>query len=564
MFTDTYLNVLIVGVPLRRLAERYAGWMLGAESDRNKSRRIEEGVRRDWTVERVLAGEPLVGDHSCRIDLRLSDDTMVVRFVHRDTQDGAVLWHTVARATRDGNGVRIEHAAGRDAPRDHVLFPIAAAPRIITDLLDGDGIEVQPRQLAVPLARLHGDDASGYVRHELLNDTRAVPVLVVACQRGGAPPLVDAERLARRLRGLVSVVALTTQESTFAFGDALDEGGFGAEFRCFHGGAHLYGPTASMREDHRLWLGATLQNMPEPVRAERLAGQVSRRIGVQNLPSGFFTLIEEHDREARRALADRLARRESSRPPPPSGPSFEFVREVEVELAEVRDALSVALANEREYFEEWNKADDARRDAEKQREYAEAQLEQQKAQLEQEQLVSASLRDQFATMKAQSSTALSDDAVEALCATLSGDMTPEVCVRIIATAFPDRVVVLDDAYSSAKKAREFRQQGKLASLLLRLATDYYSALVDGKGDAEASTCFGEAFAAKESETTMSNARAKKERTFRYAGEDLVMWPHLKIGVKESVAETIRVHFAWVPESKRIVIGWCGEHRFRVG
>lgn len=557
MFTDTYLDVLIVGIPLRDLAETYAGWMLGAEGDLQKSRRLEEGVRRDWTVERVLAGEPLIGDHSCRIDLRVTEAGMVARFIHRDTRDGAVIWNTVVRGTRHGDGVRIEHAVGRDAPRDYQLFPVAAAPRIITDLLSRDGVDVQPRQLAVPLARLTGDDAAGYVRHELLHDGRTVPVLAVACERGGTPLLVDAERLAMKLRGLVSVVALTTPESTFAFGDALEESGFGAEFRCFHGGAHLYGPAATMREDHRLWLGSTLRDIPEQARAERLAGRISHRVGVQNLPSGFFTLVEEHDREMRRALADRLARRESSRPPPPSGPSSEYFRQVEQELAEVRSALSVALEKEKEALEEWNKSDDARRDAERERENAEARLEQEKA-------ISADLRDQFVTIKAQSFAPLSGEVVQALCATLSDDMTPEVCLRIVATAFPDRIVVLDDGYASAKKAREFRHVGKLAQLLLRLATDYYSALVDGKGDAEASVCFGEAFAAKESETTMSNAQAKRERSFRYAGNDLVMWPHLKIGVKESVAETIRVHFAWVPESKRIVIGWCGEHRYRVG
>ena len=63
---------------------------------------------------------------------------------------------------------------------------------------------------------------------------------------------------------------------------------------------------------------------------------------------------------------------------------------------------------------------------------------------------------------------------------------------------------------------------------------------------------------------MANHRAHKERTFRYNKEDLVMWRHLRIGVKESVAETIRVHFDWVATEKKLVIGWCGEHRYRVG
>jgi len=38
-----------------------------------------------------------------------------------------------------------------------------------------------------------------------------------------------------------------------------------------------------------------------------------------------------------------------------------------------------------------------------------------------------------------------------------------------------------------------------------------------------------------------------------------MMKHLKIGVKDSPVETIRVHFEWFPEQKKIVIGHCGPH-----
>jgi hypothetical protein len=38
-----------------------------------------------------------------------------------------------------------------------------------------------------------------------------------------------------------------------------------------------------------------------------------------------------------------------------------------------------------------------------------------------------------------------------------------------------------------------------------------------------------------------------------------MMRHLKIGVKPSRHETIRVHFEWLLEEKKIIIGHCGRH-----
>lgn len=38
-----------------------------------------------------------------------------------------------------------------------------------------------------------------------------------------------------------------------------------------------------------------------------------------------------------------------------------------------------------------------------------------------------------------------------------------------------------------------------------------------------------------------------------------MEQHLKIGVKDSPAEALRIHFAWVADERKIVIGHCGPH-----
>ena len=38
-----------------------------------------------------------------------------------------------------------------------------------------------------------------------------------------------------------------------------------------------------------------------------------------------------------------------------------------------------------------------------------------------------------------------------------------------------------------------------------------------------------------------------------------MWQHLKIGVKDSLSRTLRIHFFWDPGAGKVVIGHCGKH-----
>jgi hypothetical protein len=65
------------------------------------------------------------------------------------------------------------------------------------------------------------------------------------------------------------------------------------------------------------------------------------------------------------------------------------------------------------------------------------------------------------------------------------------------------------------------------------------------------------FAAREAETLSKDGR--KRRTFQYDGREIFMEKHLKHGVKDSLSETLRVHFEWLPDKERILIGHCGKH-----
>ena len=167
------------------------------------------------------------------------------------------------------------------------------------------------------------------------------------------------------------------------------------------------------------------------------------------------------------------------------------------------------------------------------------------------------LVEDMKTQKAGS--ALPDDVRDAMEATLEGEPTLEQCLLAIVALYSDRVVVLPEAWKAARESKKFRKGAEAFRLLRKLATQYWEALQQSKGDSQARAIFGDNYAAKESQTVESNKRAKEARTFTYDSQAVVMLKHLKIGIKDSLSETLRVHFEWMAKEKRIVIGHCGGH-----
>jgi hypothetical protein len=138
-------------------------------------------------------------------------------------------------------------------------------------------------------------------------------------------------------------------------------------------------------------------------------------------------------------------------------------------------------------------------------------------------------------------------------------LSPTQSLEVIEKLFPDRVIVLDSAHKSARESDSFRERAKLFELLWKLANDYWQQLSHGIGDVTARAVFGNSFAAGESERASNNKRVVKSRTFFLDSNPIQMFRHLKIGNKDSVYETIRVHFDWLPDKRMIVIGYCGPH-----
>lgn len=170
-----------------------------------------------------------------------------------------------------------------------------------------------------------------------------------------------------------------------------------------------------------------------------------------------------------------------------------------------------------------------------------------------------SLRGTLQDQRERQQDALPQNIEQILLDFVAQHLSPCQMLELLRTLFPTRVIVLDSACRSAEQSDGFRHRRTLFELLWLLANNYWLEMCNGKSDDIAGQCFGSSFSAHESGQTRENSTTRNMRTYEHDGKSYYMQRHLKIGVRESINETIRVHFDWDAEKRKIIIGHCGRH-----
>jgi hypothetical protein len=148
---------------------------------------------------------------------------------------------------------------------------------------------------------------------------------------------------------------------------------------------------------------------------------------------------------------------------------------------------------------------------------------------------------------------------DAMVALQADNLSLEQALTLTGCLYPERIVVLDSAISSAREADggHFMHAKKAYELLTRLACDYWDLMADGGTTQQAKSVFTAAnYSATEN---WLSPEGKRLRTFIYKGQPIRMDMHLRYGVKDSKVTTLRIHYEWVPEDRKLVIGHCGKH-----
>lgn len=551
-----FSSITVEGVSLTTALDHYLDWVEGRGKATQRRRAQGVPVPLDRDTLRRDGGETLLGENGAEIALRHDERSAVLRFIHRDDRYPDVYWYSVVRlrqtAGADGlpPAICVEHATGRALPPFRRLPPTAGAPAVLSRLLAVPGARARDRDLSTRDLRVRAGEAEDFVKYVLLDQARTLPLLLVSRTKDDNASLVDPVELQRLLHTQV-IVADIDSDATWDFARAFEERGFSRDFGvCFDGAARLYHPGLAPSQnprEHYLWLPYRIESFGSDSTA-RLAGEVAERVTWRALPPRFFAILEDVDRLRSRERAASALRAEVG-----GGEDLTArVASFETLVAELKQQLQVAQEERAVWEEEAERYERERNDNQTLLEMAEQERDEAKAE-------HSAAQARVAALEARGG-GLSQRQLSALRRFSKGQVASLTDALLLLEAlYGSQVTILPSAWQSAEESAEFKKPDKAWELLLRLATDYWEAVQNG-GDSEGKKCFSDAtFASRESETVEGRKGARDRRTFRYKGADLVMWKHLKIGVKDSVSETWRCHFEFDADEKKVVIGHCGKH-----
>jgi hypothetical protein len=455
---------------------------------------------------------------------------------HRDERISGRRWITEIGLHQESNGKPIE--CSLLLKTDEISARVTASiqvtrPKLVEQLIQSCNPLGQTPGLKVKQLTL--ESASAFLR-EVERNERDYPIVILSTNRDSEYP-VASERLRSILVGLADVVCVSPEEDTFAIEELV-----GRRFMAFGGALNIVFP--GRQGDRGLFYETVLLRPDEIVdlleNGHSIESEILSTITHRtNLPFSWRHISPEKVGQAalRAQLAQMIERAKA-------GDQSEDLAEY-VDLLESADqelqSKDIELARIRSSYEE------------KEREVRALQAD------------ITNLKHALSGL--QSSDDNGDGVAEvfaplrdSVAAVLKGSPSLQQTVDLIATLYSDRIVFLETAKGSAKESDRggFHQGAKAFDLLQKLATEYWQQLADGKSDQQAKSVFGQnAYAANEA-SALSND-GKRRRTFSYRGRDFLMEKHLKHGVKDSLAETLRVHFEWLAQEKKIVVGHCGKH-----
>ena len=461
---------------------------------------------------------------------------VALSYSHPDSSVGGRLWTTEVGFRRAHEGADLECTVLLTTSEisARVTEPVKVTrPQLVTELVAKCELSN-----ATNGTRIHtlGTDGADALRHVVLDSHRNYSLVVLSADRDGEYP-ADAERLSSLLLGLADIVVIRPEADTFWLARAV-----GKEFVPYHGAVRLLYPVVRRFDTTsvptRLLTGldiAALTSSGLTLESELLSLVVHR----SNLPLSWshITLQVARDLRMQRALAQKRA--EAAR----SGDAREYARSLDELIA----LANKEIAEKNASIASLEKLVAAQDDKERELRYDNEALK--------HRLSEAGRSSPASPMNEEQRRRVGN----AVRSAAGGQLSPEVCLQLLEHLYSDRVEILPEAWTSARDSNAFKYGAQLFELLDLLATEYWEALATGKPDADARHCFGKAYAAKESETVTKRKDARDRRTFLFRGSPLVMYKHLKIGVKDSAAETMRVHFEWIAAETLIVIGHCGRH-----
>ena len=549
----SYYARLTVAKPMEAVQEAYKRWLLGFnEYSRAREGRLDNGVDADWGLS-DLHGErvDLHGADDAQISIRQGGKQAIIRFRHRDKKLEGTTWTNLARVEDLGNGqVGIEHGVVRSSEEGAIRPGYTPVPGIVRDLLK-EAAPGKPWDAFPPLSQPYNEANLPGLVNQLVDPNRDVPVVVVSRRRGEL--LVDPHRMARDWVGLATVHHEETLNSR-ALTQALQDVGVGAEgLGCWDGAVRVYYPGFNPLSDfhgHPLFTKTQISGWTPFETSKRIARGFALRSVPARAPKGFFWRVEQFDVEAAQVKADALV----------GTVGAERLEALEAQVLALKEALAQAEA-------------EAEANSSLRRELNRSVQFQEEFESENQILQDENRRVRGELAAAQAQVGILKQAVGTAATDATSDMVPEAIlrgflfenfgpvgaiVRLIEARYPGRIEFLPTAIKGADKS-DYVRPVEVLDLLTLLVTDYWEGRVAG-GEDPAARVFGDSYAGHEGASLTTKGR--NQRTFEVGGKSMLMEPHLKLThgfSRTSDRNVFRIHFLWLGEEQKLVVGHCGKH-----
>ncbi len=461
------------------------------------------------------------------------------RLKHSDTQVRGRQWNIEMGLKVELEAVEFSCSVQVEAQSTLVTNNVeASSPRIIRYFRNNIANSESHVAIGVPGLSLKnvGQDLESYraLQFDIERKNRDYPILIVSPKRTGQY-LVECENLQEQLFGLAQVVMVDSNFNSYEMEEML-----GRNMSAWDGAINiLHTPDGRARIRNTLMRSEEIEAW-----GDRAQSKISKLLGLVTDKTNIPRLREliRFDGVERLALKRRLdafrARRTQDSPASISPAEMDMlwveIERLETQLKQAcdeRDAISMRCM----------------------------QLEDEKLDID-SQLRSANYRIKEIS-RSSTSNGEESELVNALLifACQQDSPAPADVLKLIESVYPERCVVLDSAHDSAADMHQFGHGRRLLDMLRRLMTEYYEAIQTG-GDNQARKVFSaDEYSATESETVINSKTLREARAFYFDGKPIEMFRHLKIGKADDLRKTIRVHFAWLHENRKIVIGHCGEH-----
>jgi len=134
-------------------------------------------------------------------------------------------------------------------------------------------------------------------------------------------------------------------------------------------------------------------------------------------------------------------------------------------------------------------------------------------------------------------------------------------VGVFSRIHGDRLIFADEAFKSAEEYTNCQILDRAWEILQHIATTLYDLKFENSDPGDIALQFQHAsgfeYAKTEGKQSKGDASICASRKITVNSKSYEIWPHIKWGTKPP--KTLRVHFAFCEDTKKIVIGYVGEH-----